>query len=181
MAEIKDKKRRNYSTLLNNLRILGCVEPGEYVGTIEAEDDRKGYDLYCRYSSNWWNTLSDIVRLETWKCTHECLKSIYCLELNRYLNELDKEDDEYKIRDLKRVCENSVVGLKHLKNTYNIAYQTKEGGKYDEKFDTIIESYANIYIKLLDDMLDSYSSSECEDDDVTSDMDINENIIDKKE
>jgi len=172
------EKNNSYSALLNNLRILGCVEPGEYVGTIEADDDRKGYDLYCRYSNNWWNTLSDIVRLETWKCTHECLKSIYCIELNQYVNVLDKEEDEYKIKDLKRVCERSVEGLKNLKQTYNIAYQTKSGGKYDEKFDTIIESYAKIYIKLLGDML---SDSDSDYDMSDQELDVNETIPDQEE
>lgn len=157
------EETKAYNYLLNNLRILGCVEPGEYIGTLEAEDERKGYDIYCRYSGNWWNTLSDIVRLETWNCTYDCLKSIYCMELPEYVSTI--KGDLYKAQDLKRVCTQALVGLKHLKTTYNITYQSNTGGQYDEKFDTIIDSYATLYIKVVNDIIDDCKSYDSSDDD----------------
>ncbi len=138
-------EQKGFDSLLTSLRILGCIEPGEFVGTNSEKN------IYCRYSSNWWNTLSDLIRLETWNCTHQSLKKIYCFGLPEYIKY--SADNKYALEDLKRICQNALKGVSRLKDTYNIAYQTQSGGKYDEVFDTLINSYAKIHIKYIDDLI----------------------------
>ncbi len=151
-----EKKEIDYSSLLNNLRIIGGISNGEFVGTIINNDGE--YDIYCRYSGGWWKTLSDTIRLEKWNSTCKCLKKIYCNDLPIYIGYLRMEsvnlddihlDRKWKIHDLIRLCKMSLKGLNNLKKTFNIAYQTKKGGLYDPVFDTIIKSYAEIQIKYL--------------------------------
>ncbi len=146
---METKKNTEYDSLLTSLRILSCVDPGDFIGTDSNNN------IYCRYSSNWWNTLTDLVRLETWECTHEVLKKIYCIELPEYINYVNllQLGREHTLQDIKLVCKNALKGVHKLRDTYNIAYQTKSGGKYDEIFDTIINSYAKIHIKNIDDIL----------------------------
>ena len=141
-------EQKSFDSLLTSLRILGCIEGGDFIGT----DNEK--NIYCRYSANWWNTLSDLVRFETWNCTHEALKKIYCFDLPEYIKYADQTNNgrNYVFKDLKLVCENALKGVDKLKDTYNIAYQTSSGGKYDEIFDTLINSYAKIHIKHIDDL-----------------------------
>jgi len=141
-------EKLNYIDLLTSTRVIGCIQPGDFIGTNSSGD------IYCRYSSNWWNTLSDIVRLETWECTHEALKKIYCFGLPEYIKHVDHLENgrSFAIDDLKNLCKNSLKGLNNLKNTYNIAYQTKTGGKYDDIFDTLINSYAKKHIKSVKDL-----------------------------
>lgn len=140
---------KSFDNLLTSLRILGCVEPGDFIGT---DNDK---NLYCRYSNNWWNTLSDLVRFETWSCTHEALKKIYVFDLPHYIKYVVQleEGKKYILDDVRRVCEDALVGMDRLKQTYNIAYQTKTAGKYDEIFDTLIDSYAKIHLKSIKNLL----------------------------
>ena len=162
---------KEYCSLLTNLRILACTEYGEYIGTTSEKK------IYCRYSSNWWNTLSDIIRLETWNCTYECLEKIYCFDIPEYINYLQsRPHEEYKLKDLHRCIELSIKGLKNLKNTYSYTYQSDTKGKYDKQFDTIIESYAEIHIKNIDDILESYL--DVTDSDYESDVSVEPNCQD---
>lgn len=165
-----DEKNDDVHILLNNLRIISCTSVGEYLGTTNDNN------FYCRYSKNWWNTLTDALRMETWESTHRCLTDIYCHEIPKYITELMDTDDLFsissevyninllnsrllKIADLRSYCKKALKGLKNLKSTYNTAYQTKEGGTYDNEFDTIIESYADIQISDLDKLIENLSSS----------------------
>lgn len=149
-------EQKSFDSLLTSLRILGCMEGGDFIGT----DNEK--NIYCRYSSNWWNTLSDLVRFETWTCTHDALKKIYCFDLPEYIKHANQlgEGREYIFKDLKMVCEHALKGVGRLKDTYNIRYQTNTGGKYDEVFDTLIESYAKIHISHIDALMSKYKKKE---------------------
>ena len=133
---------KTYDHLLSNLRILSCIEGGDYVSI-----DSSG-NIYCRWSANWWNTITSAVRLETWNQTYVCLQRIYCTEMPDYINKLKEQSDaEYKLLDLRLCAKKALVGLKLLKNVYSYAYQTKSGGQYDSNFDTLIDSYALIQLK----------------------------------
>lgn len=140
--------KKSYDNLLTNLRILGCIETDDFIGTLGSKD------IYCRYSNNWWNTLSSAVRLETWNCTYECLQKIYVFDIPEYIDYLLDKDDMHKIKDLYRCCQLALKGIEKLKSTYSYKYQTINGGTYDQNFDTIIESYANIHITKLKEIID---------------------------
>lgn len=133
-----------YDDLLNNLRMLDGVEAGDYV-SINSDGN-----IYCRWSTNWWNTITSAVRLETWNQTYECLTKVYCKLMPDYIEILkDREDGEERMTDLRERAKRAIHGLKHLKNVYSYAYQTKSGGAYDQQFDTLIDSYALLQIKYM--------------------------------
>ena len=151
MAE--NEYNKDFYILLNNLRILSCTINSEYLATTNENN------FYCRYSKNWWNTLSDLIRLETWNCTHTCILKIYCKEIPKYISELstDKDKNQMKIADLRSYCVKALVGLNNLKDTYNTTYQNNNGGVYDNEFDTIIQSYAKIQIATLNKLCEDIS------------------------
>lgn len=135
---------KNHAKLLNNLRILSCIEQGEYI-SIDSDNN-----IYCRWGASWWNTITSAIRLETWNQTYECLKEIYCVKLPEYILLAESvKDSDYVCDDLLRNCQRALVGLKKLKNVYSYAYQTKSGGQYDSNFDTLIDSFAKLQIKQL--------------------------------
>lgn len=158
---MSDKK---FDKLLNNLRILSCIEQGEYI-SIDKDNN-----IYCRWGASWWNTITSAVRLETFNQTYECLKHIYCIKLPEYILLAESiKDSDYVCDDLIRNCKRALVGLKKLKNVYSYAYQTKSGGVYDAQFDTLIESYAKLQIKQLKRLMKRQKKRKVEENEVSSD------------
>ena len=155
---------KNFDDLLYNLRVLGMIEDGEYISC-----DSKN-NIESRWSSSWWNTLTSSLKFETFEQTYDCLKNVYCISMPDYLIDITEFDEkgnllhacELKLSDLLKVLELSRNGVVKLKNIYQKSYPTtsssrptddKSEGKYDDKFNTIIESYIDIDIKLLKVML----------------------------
>lgn len=159
-----------FDDMLYNLRVLGMIENGEYISC----DNNK--NIVARWSSNWWNTLSSLLKLETFNQTYETLKNIYCVNIPKYFLIIKDGDDslvELKLKDLLHCLQRASKGIKKLKYIYAISYKSSDPcinkdtsprcieasepssviGIYDEKFDTILESYSDIYLKLVSDLL----------------------------
>lgn len=162
---------KNHAKLLNNLRILSCVEPGEYI-SIDSDNN-----IYCRWGASWWNTVTSAMRLETFNQTYECLKEIYCVKLPEYILIAESvKDSDYVCDDLLRNCKRALVGLERLKNVYSYAYQTKNGGTYDSNFDTLIESFAKLQIKQLKRLMKRQLKRKKENGETSSDSDETMNL-----
>lgn len=153
-----------YAKMFNNLRILSCLEPGDYI-SVDSDNN-----IYCRWSASWWNTLTSTLKMETWTQTYDCLKDIYCVKLPTYIKKVDAENEkDYQLEDLLRVCRNGLTGLKKLKQVYNYSYQSKSGGVYDANFDTLIDSFAVIQIKQIKRLIKKEKKRKIEEDEVSSD------------
>ena len=133
-----------HNTLLTNLRIVGALELSEYIYV------KLDYNIKWRYSNSFINCCSN--PLQTWGYTHNCLKKIYCEDLPQYIADLyllDPTNKTYKLTDLLSVLTQSIKGLEQLKQTYQMAYKKI----YDEKFDTLIDSYAKIQLQQVKDLI----------------------------
>lgn len=149
-----------YAKLLTNLRILGALELSEYIYI------KLDYNIKWRYSNSFIN--SCLNPLQTWGYTHDCLKKIYCKDVPSYITYLSDLSDssdpdgslrtydlnytKYHLQDLLHCLTQSIKGLEKLKQTYQLAYKNI----YDEKFDTLIESYAKIQLEQIKDIIASY-------------------------
>ena len=132
----------SHSTLLTNLRIVGALELSEYIYV------KLDYNIRWRYSNSCIQFILN--PLQTWGYTHNCLKKIYCEDLPKYIFDLDLgENKTYKLTDLLHCLTQSIAGLEKLKQTYQMDYKNI----YDEKFDTLIESYAKIQLQQVKDLI----------------------------
>lgn len=122
-----------YSSLLTNLRIISTLKRGDY--------------LACKFNGNiaykYSNVLYYSFRLDVWGYTHSTLKKIFCEDLPNYIEFLGLAN-QFQLKDLLSVLSAAIEGLKNLKLTWLI---------YDEKFDTLIQSYAEIHKKRIENIL----------------------------
>ncbi len=132
----------DFSALLNNLRILGSLKDNEYIST------KFNHDINYTYPNTYWDNFNNFV--ETWGCTHLALKKVFVSDVPKYISHimLVTGDDKYKknlLEDLQQCLKNAEKGLEKLKATYSYSYNKR----YDEKFNTLIHSYARCSINRL--------------------------------
>lgn len=135
----------DYSRLLTNLRILGALKQDEYIYI------KMNYDIKYRYANTFITSCTNIS--QTWGYTHACLRKLFCNDVAKYIVYLQIIDrTRYKLNDLLSCIENSIKGLEKLKQTYAQCYSNN----MDEKFDTIIDSYAKIHLQQVKDIINIY-------------------------
>lgn len=131
-----------YSSLMSNLRILGNLNRSDFLGTGINENN-----FYCIWSNSWWNTLDKDQKIKTFKSTYNILQDIYNIELPDYIYHAKSIEDKnnYLLNDIKNINRKALSGLRKLKDTYNIAFQTKNGGMYDNLFDELIKTGMDLF------------------------------------